>query len=84
MKKFLFVLSRGPEDSTRAVRCFQFAKIAAEKGHEHAPVEHGQHVIGKVALHFHQAEELLNADGAYAAPGNACRKYFRRTVLQAG
>ena len=34
MKKFLFVLSRGPEDSTRAVRCFQFAKIAAEKGHD--------------------------------------------------
>ncbi len=34
MSKFLFVLSRGPEDPTRAVRCFQFAKIAAEKGHE--------------------------------------------------
>ena len=34
MRKFLFVLSRGPEDSTRAVRCFQFAKIAAEKGHD--------------------------------------------------
>ena len=34
MKKFLFVLSRGPEDSTRSVRCFQFAKIAAEKGHD--------------------------------------------------
>ena len=34
MKKFLFVLSRGPEDSTRAVRCFQLAKIAAEKGHD--------------------------------------------------
>lgn len=34
MQKFLFVLSRGPEDPTRAVRCFQFAKIAKEKGHE--------------------------------------------------
>jgi predicted peroxiredoxin len=34
MSKFLFVLSRGPEDPTRAVRCFQFAKIAAEKNHE--------------------------------------------------
>lgn len=34
MSKFLFVLSRGPEDPTRAVRCFQLAKIAAEKGHE--------------------------------------------------
>ena len=34
MSKFLFVLTRGPEDPTRAVRCFQFAKIAAEKGHE--------------------------------------------------
>jgi len=34
MARFLFVLSRGPEDPTRAVRCFQFAKIALEKGHE--------------------------------------------------
>ncbi len=34
MSKFLFVLSRGPEDPTRAVRCFQFAKIAADKGHD--------------------------------------------------
>lgn len=34
MAKFLFVLSRGPEDPTRCVRCFQFAKIAAEKGHD--------------------------------------------------
>jgi predicted peroxiredoxin len=34
MAKFLFVLSRGPEDPTRAVRCFQFAKIALEKGHD--------------------------------------------------
>jgi len=34
MAKFLFVLTRGPEDPTRAVRCFQFAKIAAEQGHE--------------------------------------------------
>lgn len=34
MSKFLFVLTRGPEDPTRAVRCFQLAKIAADKGHE--------------------------------------------------
>ncbi len=34
MSKFLFVLSRGPEDPTRVVRCFQFAKIAVEKGHD--------------------------------------------------
>jgi predicted peroxiredoxin len=34
MAKFLFVLTRGPEDPIRAVRCFQFAKIAADKGHE--------------------------------------------------
>lgn len=34
MSKFLFVLTRGPEDPTRAVRCFQFAKIAKDKGHE--------------------------------------------------
>lgn len=34
MSRFFFVLSRGPEDPTRVVRCFQFAKIAAEKGHE--------------------------------------------------
>ncbi len=34
MSKFLFVLSRGLEDPTRVVRCLQFAKIAADKGHE--------------------------------------------------
>ena len=34
MAKFLFVLTRGPEDPTRAVRCFQFAKLAADQGHE--------------------------------------------------
>lgn len=34
MTQFLFVLTRGPEDPTRCVRCFQFAKIAAEKGHD--------------------------------------------------
>ena len=34
MARFLFVLSRGAEDPTRCVRCFQFAKIAVEKGHE--------------------------------------------------
>jgi predicted peroxiredoxin len=34
MAKFLFVLSRGLEDPTRAVRCFQFAKLAAEDGNE--------------------------------------------------
>ncbi|EPR43491.1 DsrE family protein [Desulfovibrio sp. X2] len=34
MSKFLFVLSRGPEDPTRAVRCFQLAKIATDKGHD--------------------------------------------------
>lgn len=28
MAKFLFVLTRGPEDPTRASRCFQFARIA--------------------------------------------------------
>lgn len=31
MAKFLFVL--GANDNTKATRCFQFAKIAAEKGH---------------------------------------------------
>lgn len=34
MAKFLFVLSRGLEDPTRAVRCFQFAKLAVEDGNE--------------------------------------------------
>ncbi len=34
MASFLFVLSRGPEDPTRAVRCTHLAKIAAEKGHD--------------------------------------------------
>ena len=34
MAKFLFVLSRGMEDPTRATRCFQLAKVAKEGGHE--------------------------------------------------
>lgn len=34
MQKFLFILTRGTEDPTRVVRCFQFAKIAKEKGHD--------------------------------------------------
>lgn len=34
MEKFLFVLSRGLEDPTRATRVFQLAKVAKEKGHE--------------------------------------------------
>lgn len=34
MSKFLFVLSKGTDDPTRAVRCFFFAKTAAEKGHD--------------------------------------------------
>ena len=32
MAKFLFVL--GQNDNQKATRCFQFAKIAAEKGHD--------------------------------------------------
>ncbi len=31
MAKYLFVLSQ--DDNEKATRCFQFAKIAAEKGH---------------------------------------------------
>ncbi len=34
MAKFLFVLSRGLEDPTRATRCFQFAKLAREDGNQ--------------------------------------------------
>ncbi|HZK85972.1 MAG TPA: DsrE family protein [Desulfosporosinus sp.] len=34
MEKFLFVLSHGLEDPTRATRAFQLAKVAKEKGHE--------------------------------------------------
>lgn len=32
--QFQFILSRGPEDPTRAVRCFLFAKLACEEGHD--------------------------------------------------
>ncbi len=34
MERFLFVLTRGMEDPSRATRCFQFAKVAKEGGHE--------------------------------------------------
>ncbi|HUW64622.1 MAG TPA: DsrE family protein [Spirochaetia bacterium] len=33
MAKFLFVLSRGLEDPTRATRAFHLAKVARDKGH---------------------------------------------------
>ncbi len=34
MAKFLFVLTRGMEDPSRACRCMQLANIANEEGHE--------------------------------------------------
>ena len=34
MEKFLFVLSRGLEDPSRATRVFLLAKVAKAKGHE--------------------------------------------------
>ncbi len=34
MAKFLFVLSKGPEGATQAVRALFLAKVAANKGHE--------------------------------------------------
>jgi len=34
MSKFLFVLTRGPEDPTRVTRVMQLAKVAKEQGDE--------------------------------------------------
>jgi predicted peroxiredoxin len=34
MAKYLFVLTRGTEDPTRATRCLQLVKVAKEEGHE--------------------------------------------------
>lgn len=34
MARFLFVVSRGPEETTQAVRALFLAKIAANKGHD--------------------------------------------------
>jgi predicted peroxiredoxin len=34
MAKFLFVLTRGTEDPSRATRCMQLAHIAQQEGHE--------------------------------------------------
>jgi predicted peroxiredoxin len=34
MAKYLFVLTRGTEDPTRATRCLQLVKVATEEGHE--------------------------------------------------
>lgn len=34
MANYLFILTRGPEDATRCVRCMHLVKIAAEKGHD--------------------------------------------------
>ena len=33
MSKFLFVLTKGPDDPCRAVRCLELAKLAVLKGH---------------------------------------------------
>jgi predicted peroxiredoxin len=34
MVKFLFVLTRGLEDTSRSTRCLQLAKLAQEAGHD--------------------------------------------------
>ena len=34
MADFLFVLTRGLEDPTRATRCLQLANVAKQEGHE--------------------------------------------------
>ena len=34
VKNFLFVLTRGTEDPTRATRCLQLLKVAKAEGHE--------------------------------------------------
>ncbi len=34
MAKFLFVLTRGLEDPSRATRCMQLAHVAKQEGHE--------------------------------------------------
>ncbi len=34
MAKFLFMLTRGTEDPSRATRCLQLVKVAKEEGHE--------------------------------------------------
>ena len=34
MADFLFVLTRGLEDPTRAARCLQLANVAKQEGHE--------------------------------------------------
>ena len=43
MAKFLFVLTRGLEDPSRATRCMQLANIAKEEGHDVSVflVDHG-------------------------------------------
>jgi predicted peroxiredoxin len=34
MAKFLFILTRGTEDPSRATRCMQLALVAKQEGHE--------------------------------------------------
>ncbi len=34
MAKYLFMLTRGTEDPSRATRCLQLVKVAKEEGHE--------------------------------------------------
>lgn len=34
MAKYLFMLTRGTDDPSRATRCLQLAKVAKEEGHD--------------------------------------------------
>jgi len=67
MARFLFVLSRGTEDPTRATRCFQLAKVAREGDHEvHMFLVDEGVVLARVGM----------ADHVKAASGDELKPYM--------
>jgi predicted peroxiredoxin len=60
MAKFLFVLTRGMEDTSRSTRCLQLAKVAHEAGHDvHVFLTDDGVVFAKTGM----AENIVAATG---------------------
>ncbi|CAA7601763.1 DsrE/DsrF-like family [Acididesulfobacillus acetoxydans] len=73
MAKFLFVLSRGLEDPTRATRTFQLAKVAKEQGHE----------VNIFLLDDAVAYAMTGLAGSVMAPtGDTARQYLDYLTAQ--
>lgn len=65
MERFLFVLTRGMEDPSRATRCFQLAKVAKECGHDvHVFLTDDAVMLARLGV----AEQIKSATGDEMKP----------------